>query len=274
MGISSGVLESSLLGGPPSASSFTGLLDVLGVAAEVAYSTRRLSGGYAGSAIRIRRDNDNAETNIGFSGENLDTAAVASFVGANSAFVVTMFDQSGNGLDVTNAVTTAQPRIVSSGTLDTRNSLAAPKWDGSDDSLGSAAVAHTWGEILALAATTVAAGPWGDFVGIASGDTSSTFCLMANSGGSDYDQAFGIFTTVDVDNTGTANSVFNSVLQQIDGIAATPTSIDLANIGSTRGQAGRFWAGWIPEVVVFAANLSAGNRTAGKSNQKAYWGTP
>src|SRR5207344_1611431 len=36
------------------ASSFTGLIDVLGVSATRAYSTRKLRAAYAGSAIRIR----------------------------------------------------------------------------------------------------------------------------------------------------------------------------------------------------------------------------
>ena len=65
------------------AGGFTGLIDVLGVSATRAYSTRRLASAYVGSAIRIRRSSDNAEQDIGFVGENLDTAAISTFVGAN-----------------------------------------------------------------------------------------------------------------------------------------------------------------------------------------------
>ena len=70
--------------------SFTGLLDVLGVSATRAYSTRKLRSAYAGSAIRIRRSSDNAEQDIGFSGRIWIRRRSATFVGANSAYVVKM----------------------------------------------------------------------------------------------------------------------------------------------------------------------------------------
>lgn len=55
-----------------------------------AYSLRRLSTQYVGSAIRVRRSNDNATQDIGFDGSgNLDQVSLTNFVGGNSAFVVT-----------------------------------------------------------------------------------------------------------------------------------------------------------------------------------------
>ena len=50
----------------------------------VGLSLRKISGSYSGSAIRVRRSGDNAEQNIGFSGDNLDTASLLSFVGYNN----------------------------------------------------------------------------------------------------------------------------------------------------------------------------------------------
>lgn len=51
--------------------------------ASVAYSLRKLRTAYTGSAIRVRRNIDNAEQDIGFSGNNLDTNSMINFVGAN-----------------------------------------------------------------------------------------------------------------------------------------------------------------------------------------------
>lgn len=73
---------------------------------------------YAGSAVRVRRSNDNAEQDIGFSGNSFDSASLASFVGANSAFVTTWYDQTGNSRHMLQATSGRQPRIVNAGTPD------------------------------------------------------------------------------------------------------------------------------------------------------------
>jgi hypothetical protein len=84
-----------------------------------AYAVRRLSGSYAGACLRVRRSNDNAEQDIGFdAGGNLDEAQLTAFVGANSGFVTTWYDQSGNGRNATQTTSGNQPRIVNSGTVD------------------------------------------------------------------------------------------------------------------------------------------------------------
>jgi hypothetical protein len=84
-----------------------------------AYSLRKLRTAYTGSAIRVRRSNDNTEQDIGFDGNgNLDESALTTFVGANSGFVTTWYDQSGNGRDATQTTSGNQPRIVNSGTVD------------------------------------------------------------------------------------------------------------------------------------------------------------
>jgi hypothetical protein len=102
--------------------------------ASAAWSVRQLKTGVT-NCIRIRRSNDNTETDIGFSGGDLDTAAISSFVGSNSAYIVTWYDQSGNSRDYTQSTTSRQPRIVNAGTLDVIGAIAAMKFDGSDDRL-------------------------------------------------------------------------------------------------------------------------------------------
>jgi len=75
----------------------TALLDSYS-GASAAYSLRNLSSAYTGPLIRVRRSNDNVERDIyGTFRGDLDLAALTSFVGANSGFVTTWYDQSGIG---------------------------------------------------------------------------------------------------------------------------------------------------------------------------------
>lgn len=94
------------------------------ISAFAAYSFgRKMRTDYAGSAFKVRRSSDNTTQDIGFSGNAIDTAALLSFVGAGSGYVHTVYDQSGNSLDLVQTTNSAQPRIVNSGTIDTVNSL-------------------------------------------------------------------------------------------------------------------------------------------------------
>lgn len=85
--------------------------------AAVAYSLRKLRTAYTGSAIRVRRSSDNAEQDIAFSGNDLDTASMLTFVGAGNGFVTTWYDQSTNANNSTQATAANQAQIVSSGSL-------------------------------------------------------------------------------------------------------------------------------------------------------------
>jgi hypothetical protein len=90
--------------------------------------------------MKVRRSNDNATADIPFSftpdGRALDETALLAFVGSNSAFVDTWYDQSGNGRHASQASTTLQPRIVNAGTIDKINSRPTVLFDGSNDYLG------------------------------------------------------------------------------------------------------------------------------------------
>lgn len=91
-------------------------LDALAVTPEAAYGLKKLIS-TATSAIRVRRSSDNAEQDIGFVGDALDTASLLAFVGSNSGFVAKMYDQVGanHWLQATAA---NQPRIVNAGSYD------------------------------------------------------------------------------------------------------------------------------------------------------------
>ena len=71
-------------------------------------------------------DNDNASASIGFTPTgDLDVPALQTFVGSNSAFVKTWYDQSGNGRHGIQTDNTLQPHIETSGTVIRQNGKPA-----------------------------------------------------------------------------------------------------------------------------------------------------
>ena len=121
----------------------TPLLDTYSGAA-AAYSLRLLDSTYTGSAIRVRRSSDNTEQDIGFNvfGE-LDTVSLLAFAGTGDAFVKTWYDQSGSSNDATQAATTRQPQIVSSGAVILDNGKPAMELAVSDDGFSMSGVGGT-----------------------------------------------------------------------------------------------------------------------------------
>jgi hypothetical protein len=80
---------------------------------------RLLRGAYYGSPIiRLRRTNDNAESDFGV-GTNglLDESAVTTWTGSNSATLVTMYAQDGSTRHFTNATPSEQPTFVNAGVI-------------------------------------------------------------------------------------------------------------------------------------------------------------
>jgi prepilin-type N-terminal cleavage/methylation domain-containing protein len=103
--------------------------DFVGV--EIAYSLRKLRSNYTGSAIRVRRGSDNAEQDIGFTSVGtFDVSALEAFVSGSDGYVVSWYDQSGNGIDAQDTASITQPRIANgSGQTITLNSVPAVLFD-------------------------------------------------------------------------------------------------------------------------------------------------
>jgi hypothetical protein len=114
---------------------FQGLLDLYPNAA-AAYSLRKLRTAYTGSAIEVRRtNNDVADIGFTLTGE-LDTATLLAFTGTgalDNGFVTKWYDQSGNARNATQTTALKQPQIVSAGSVITENSKPAVQFDGIDD---------------------------------------------------------------------------------------------------------------------------------------------
>lgn len=113
-------LISSMSKTPP----YVGLLDTY-TSANMAFSMFKLRTAYSGNCLSVRRSSDNTEQDIGFVNNYLDTTSLLSFVGVGDGFVVKWYDQSGNARDLSRTTSAlAQPQIVSSGALITRNGIA------------------------------------------------------------------------------------------------------------------------------------------------------
>lgn len=108
--------------------------------ASAAWSIRKLRTEYTGPALRVRRSNDNATQDIGFLNNALDTTQLRTFVGSNSAFVDIWYDQSGRGFNLTMPSSSAQPRIVNAGLIESSsisNPLPTLAFDANDFMTGS-----------------------------------------------------------------------------------------------------------------------------------------
>jgi hypothetical protein len=112
------------------------LLDTYSGAA-AAYSLRKLSTTYTGSAIRVRRASDNTEQDIGFVDNELDTSALTTFCSGTDGFVETWYDQSGNARDATQSTAADQPQIVSSGSVILENGKPSLEFNGTSNKLST-----------------------------------------------------------------------------------------------------------------------------------------
>jgi len=93
--------------------------------AAAAYSFRQLSKKYCEACIRVRRSSDNAETDIGFLNNNLDTVSLLSFVGSGNGFITKWYDQSGNNNYCAQSTAGKQPQIVTGGIVNKINNKPA-----------------------------------------------------------------------------------------------------------------------------------------------------
>jgi hypothetical protein len=152
--------------------------------AEIGYSVRKLKATYLGSCLRVRRSSDNTEQDIGFVSDELDTASMKIFVGANSAYVTKWYNQASatSGSDAVQTTSGQQPRIMNSGVIDrVQNTngdwMVSVLFDGTDDwmSFGDepAAAGADWSSFMVQKRT--AAGEYGGVIACNSTGPATTF---------------------------------------------------------------------------------------------------
>lgn len=280
----------TILSGQPGVS--LGILDII-PNASIAYSMRRLRLNYTGPCIRVRRSSDNSELDIGFdTSGNFNSADLSTFITNNSAYVVTWYDQSGNGRDITQGTSSNQPRIANAGTIDTANSIPAIYWDASKDELTNAtAIDYS----LVTIYTVV------KHVGVASGQTiiggptGNNFQLRLNNGAGAANMSIvraaatnvGVATAANTSNVLTQNT---TIYRNTGGLsrfflngAANGTFTSGWTFGAQNNRIGNSidfggnesFNGWMQEIILYLADHSGtANQTTIEASEKGYFAIP
>lgn len=109
-------------------------------ASKAGYSVRKLSS-TATNCMRIRRQSDNAELDIGFVDDWLDESAINAFCTSTNCYVAVWYDQSANGYDLIMTTASKQPRIFVFGSgVPSENGRPRLSYDGNDDMLENASL--------------------------------------------------------------------------------------------------------------------------------------
>lgn len=243
------------------------LLDAYG-GAHAAYSLRKLNSDYTGAAIRVRR-NDASEQDIGFdSNGNLDTTAMQAFT-SEALFIKTWYDQSGNGNDITQTTTGAQPLVLNAlGAVIEVDGRPAASFGGNDE-LPFDATGLDIGNLSSFVVTKMADTSATQFVLRASGIANNKrwFAPLVQSGVFRY--MHGVYHT-DVGTTGNTNNNLHTMIAgatQGDveaflngtsvGTRTLDTGIDttITGIGGA-GNLTNFMNGFVQEVIVYSSDQS------------------
>lgn len=265
-----------------------------------AYSLRKLTNAYTGSAIRVRRSSDNTEQDIGFVADVLDTASLLSFCLATNGFVTKWYSQvGGSTFDVLQTTAIRQPKIVSTGVLNTLNLLACVTYALAVPTANSTALSTAAGVTVqngeyftcaVAASTTIAAGqgaivdqddqvtPSGRVAQYLYRNADVVRNLLFNTGGSFSQVSTPVFTanTQIVFNSSKVSAVLyaglNNGVNNSSGFAGTPrTTVVKLSIGCGNNGISEFWQGSIQEAITFNGDNSA-NKTAIITNIKLYYG--
>ncbi|MEX0809525.1 MAG: Calx-beta domain-containing protein [Dongiaceae bacterium] len=249
------------------------LLDAISGTAVQAYSLRKLRTAYAGNCIRIRRSSDDAESDFGFDGNDLDTAAIATWLSGATGFVTTWYDQSANTLDAMQAGATDQP-VYGASLVNSRPALDFVSND-----------------FMTMTKPTASA-TWNTFV-VAQKDNANTANFIVDNtqnrqhrinsngtlefyAGASFTAAHGAVVTdrhlYEWSKTGA-----NAGEMWVDGGsigAGDPGTGTLAcdMIGKLGGA--QHLDGKMAEIIVFNPHLSSGDRVTVENDISAYWGTP
>lgn len=271
------------------------LLDVYS-GARVAYSLRKLSSGYSGNVIRVRRSSDNSEQDIGTIGGIVDTSSILSFVGAgNSGYVTTWYDQSGNGINATQTISSRQPTIVSSGTLSTDGGIPSIYFSGFSTYMNLitpytqlASASGEWSFYSVAKLTTLSdilmfiwdgdntGSRLAQFARIATGTRVPRSITFNTSGGNNFDEApaitVGNRSLITGDRTTTSiELLLNGTSNGATTTTGTPsTTSAIATIGGYNTGGGYFWTGYINELIHYP-NPAGVNRSLIESNINSYY---
>jgi hypothetical protein len=284
---SHGIIGSSIVQIPP-----VFLLDDYPGAA-AAYSLRKLRSAYTGSAIRVRRTN-NDELDIGFTSSGaLDTTALLAFTGTgalDNGFVKTWYDQSGNGYNATQTTAANQPRIVSSGSVLILGTKPCMRFDGVNDSFNlSSNINVSTGDKFSSfqiekKTTSTSVGIWitppsgsaNPFTLVHYSNATAYFDVKLNATTADVrnfnlaGNNYNLFSTYALDSTSLSLAYVNNSLATLSvGSFAESKTTSFARIGNRNSNE---WSNTSTQELILYLSDESANNTAINTNINTYYG--
>jgi hypothetical protein len=260
-----------------SAASYVGPGDI--VAAGAWWGLRAYSAAKAGTAaVRIIRASDSTQQDFNtLANGSLDTASIATFLTATTGKIVTLYDQTGGGYDLTQGTDASRPAY----TANAIGSLPCLTTSGGATSL-EAATTLSWAQpytFLVVVSPTDA--PNNTFVMCADPNAFSGFVMQYGSGGSWIISAGtnltggaatqGSFQVVQAVANSTSSSVKvdgGSLTTGNAGTQSTTYHVDLGDQAANTGNCnGRYL-----EAGIWHSAVSSANQTSLNSNIHTYWG--
>lgn len=262
--------------------------------AKAAYSIRQLSSSFTSPIILVRRSLDGAEQ--GFTEAEINDGTLTTWLNGTAGFVVTWYDQSGNGFDASIASASAQPRLANaSGNLILENGLPCLTFNGTSHylSLGGTEDAGMLGDIsvfsvnkaTAAGDVLVATGLTGSSVAsimqwALSTSTSNRYFAEVSDGTTEGDvfvtaSSFGSQSLITMINDETANTTLFA-----DGVAGTPVAtkapMNDANypleIGRDPYRKNFYFTGTMQELIMYDIAQSSNNRLDIEENIANHFG--
>jgi hypothetical protein len=258
-----------------------------------AWGLRKLRSGYTGNCCEVRNGSSNALAEIGFNGQDLNTAALAAHISSSSGLTSALFDQSGNSRHFYQSTSGSQPRLVNAGTVEVINTKPAIFLDGTDDSListnlvsglssnNSFSIFFVYQKINTAYSSIINQGKNASYFhyGIVS-DNSGNGLRWRNT---NNDFLFGSNTNttsqlqiISVISSGGTTEIFRngvSIGTTANGITSSSfVSGDELAIGKRGGQAGEFLNARISVMVMYTRALTIAERQALEADCGAYYG--
>ena len=263
------------------------------------YSVRLLRTAYTGDCMRVRRDSDNTEQDIGFDGNgNLDTAAIATFVGSgNNGYIRYWYDQSGNAVDSGQSTAGSQPKIYSGTAVLEDNGKPAVLFDGTNDYLDKSTTdsvtdfvsLFTVGASDSLTGSIPGAGRCLASLGTTTTNGQRRANILWNGGSGTtwyyYTSVYGAnnqIATATVDTQYLHSSIFDTVGNDNQGAIDGGTLVNFNGTLNTMSNytirlgtssADEYWSGYVQEVIAYKANQTI-NRTGIETNIDDYYEIP
>lgn len=259
------------------------LLDSISGSPLVAYSSRKLRSAYAGNDLKVYQTLSTVLTDIGFTGNDLDTGALATAIGANTGLIDTWYDQSTNANNARPlaGLSTKGPMIVNAGTNQTKNGHVAPNFNTGDAgaSLLTPNLAISEPNTICAVVQQTSNSIWTDgtvareFIAT---DPATVYTIFAGSagvtGGTGDTNIHGFICYFD--NAGAGNFLYvdNTAVISADNTAGTG-GINQQVIGNDTVSASAI-NGFVCEFLIFPGIISSSDRATIRSSWASYWGTP